>query len=135
MTATATYRSGQATTEEGYEANPHSAFLYYASAGGIPGGFMIIAVFVMLLNSLRFGLVSTLGRAGMAFFALAAPAFLLIGLTVPYLVNSLILIVPAAIAAGWGWTQRASSTMHTNSSPASLEWARPQNYGGGFARD
>jgi hypothetical protein len=76
---------------------------------------MIIAVFVMLLNSMQFGLVSALGRAGMAFFFLAAPAFLLIGLTVPYLVNSIILIVPVAIAAGWGSTRRASSAVHTNS--------------------
>jgi len=106
MTATDTYRSGRAATEEGYDANPHSAFLYYASAGGIPGAIMVIAVFIMMLNSMRFGLVSALGRPGMAFFALAAPAFLLIGLTVPYLLNSTILIVPTAIAAGWGWSRR-----------------------------
>ncbi len=107
MTATDTYRFGQAATEVDYTANPHSAFLYYASAGGIPGGVMIIAVFAMLLNSMRFGLVSALGRPGMAFFTFAAPAFLLIGLTVPYLVNSIILIVPVAIAAGWGLARRA----------------------------
>lgn len=108
ITATDIYRSGQMVTEEDFDANPHSAFLYYASAGGIPGGVIIIAVFVMLLNSMRFGLVSSLGPPGMAFFALAAPAFLLIGLTVPYLVNSIILIAPAAIAAGWGWTSRVA---------------------------
>ena len=106
MTATDIYRSGRAAREVDYEANPHSAFLYYASAGGIPGGVMIIAVFVMLLKSMRVGLVSALGRPGMALFALAAPSFLLIALTVTYLVNSMILIVPAAIAAGWGWTRR-----------------------------
>lgn len=106
MTATEVYRSGQAATEESYEANPHSAFLYYAAAGGIPGAVMIVAVFIMLLNSLRFGLASAFGRPGMILFLLAAPAFLVIGLAVPYLVNSIILIVPAAIAAGWGWTQR-----------------------------
>jgi hypothetical protein len=107
MTATDIYRSGKAVGELDYTANPHSAFLYYASAGGIPGGLIVIAVFVMLLNSMRHGLVSALGRPGFAFFALAAPSFLLIGLTVPYLVNSIILIVPSAIAGGWGWTRRA----------------------------
>jgi hypothetical protein len=110
MTETTIYRSGKAIEEVSLAANPHSAFLYYASAGGIPGGVMIIAVFVMLLNSMRFGLVSALGRPGVAFFALVATAFVLIGLTVPYLVNSIILIVPTAIAAGWGWTRRVEQT-------------------------
>lgn len=117
ITATDIYRSGQMVTEEDLDANPHSAFLYYSSAGGIPGGIIIIAVFIMLLNSLRLGLGSSLGPPGMAFFALAAPAFLLIGLSVPYLVNSIILIVPAAIAAGWGWARRAGLAAHTNSGP------------------
>jgi hypothetical protein len=40
-------------------------------------------------------------------FLLVAFPFLVIGLTVPYLFNSIILIAPAAIAAGWGWSRRA----------------------------
>ncbi|HKQ13573.1 MAG TPA: O-antigen ligase family protein [Steroidobacteraceae bacterium] len=106
MRATDIYHSGQANEEFSYEANPHSAFLYYASAGGIPGAVFIVAVFVMLMNSMRVGLHMGLGRTGQALFALIAPAYLLIGLTVPYLVNSIVLIVPAAIAAGWGWSRR-----------------------------
>lgn len=106
MISTDIYRSGRALPEEDYDANPHSAFLYYASAGGILGAAMIIAVFIMLLNRMRVGLISALDRPGMVFFALAAPTYLLIGLTVPYLVNSTILIVPAAISAGWGWSRK-----------------------------
>ena len=67
---------------------------------------MAFAVFVMLLNSMRFGLVSAMGRPGFVLFALEALPFLVIGLTVPHLFNSIILIVPAAIAAGWGWSRR-----------------------------
>lgn len=114
MTATDTYRGGEAAEEESLvDANPHATFLWYTTAGGIPGGLMALAVFVMLLNSMRFGLVSAMGRPGLVLFALAAPPFLLIGLTVPYLFNSIILIVPAAIAAGWGWTWRTGWATQT----------------------
>jgi len=113
MRATAVYGSGRANEEDSLEANPHAAFLWYASAGGIPGGFMAIAVFLMLLNSLRVGLRSAMGRTGSVFFALAGLSFLLIGLTVTYLLNSIILIVPAAIAAGWGWTRRLAWAQKT----------------------
>jgi hypothetical protein len=109
MTATAVYRSGKANKEESLDANPHATFLWYASAGGIPGGFMAMAVFIMLLNSMRFGLLSAMGRPGLVLFALVALPFLLIGLTVTYLLNSIILFVPAGIAAGWGWTRRVGS--------------------------
>lgn len=107
MTATDVYRSGNAAEEDSpADANPHATFLWYATAGGIPGGLMVLMVFVMLLNSLRFGLTSAMGHPGLILFAFAALSFLLIGSTVPYLLNSIILIVPAGIAAGWGWTQR-----------------------------
>lgn len=106
MTWTAVYQMGRTGEEGSLEANPHSTFLWYATAGGIPGAVMSIAVFIMLLNSMQFGLRSAMGRPGLVLFALAALPFLLIGMTVTYLLNSLILIVPAAIAAGWGWSRR-----------------------------
>jgi hypothetical protein len=116
MTATDTYRSGKAAEEESLvDANPHATFLWYTTAGGIPGGLMALGVFVMLLNSMRFGLVWSMGRPGFVLFALVALPFLVIGLTVPYLFNSMILIVPTAIAAGWGWTRRADWATQMNS--------------------
>ena len=102
MRSTKIYKCGKATKEDGYEANPHSSFLYYASAGGIPGALMVLAIFIMLLNSMRCGLLSTFGHPGMVLFALIVPSFLIIGLSVPYILNSAILIVPTAIAASWG---------------------------------
>ena len=110
ITATDIYTSGRAPVEDSpTDANPHAAFLWYTTAGGIPGGLLALLVFVMLLNSMRFGLISAMGRPGLIFFLLVVPPFLVIGLTVTYLFNSLILIAPTAIAAGWGWEARAIS--------------------------
>ena len=107
ITATDIYRSGMASEEDSLaDANPHAAFLWYTTAGGIPGGLMALLVFVMLLNSMRFGLVSSMGRSGLILFVLVAAPFLMIGLTVTYLFNSILLIAPAAITAGWGWSRR-----------------------------
>lgn len=116
MTATDTYRSGNAAEEDSLvEANPHAAFLWYTTAGGIPGGLIALLVFVMLLNSMRFGLVSAMGRPGLVLFALVALPYVVIGLTVTYVFNSIILIAPAAIAAGWGWARRESWAEQANS--------------------
>ena len=118
MTATEIYRSGRAAEEESLDANPHSGFLYYTSAGGIIGGILAVALFVFLLHSMRFGLVSAFGPPGGILFALVAASFLLIGLTVPYMFNSIIMIVPTAIAAGWGWSLRVQHVVSESSSPA-----------------
>ena len=110
MTATDIYVSGIAPVEDSpNDANPHAAFLWYATAGGVPGGLMALLVFVMLLNSMRFGLISAMGRPGLVLFVLVALPFLVIGLTVTYLFNSIALIAPVAITAGWGWEARANS--------------------------
>ena len=106
MTSTDIYGSVRAAKEESLEANPHSGFLYYTSAGGIIGGVLAVALFVFLLKSIRFGLVSAFGPPGGILFALLAASFLLIGLTVPYMYNSIIITVPTGIAAGWGWSRR-----------------------------
>lgn len=102
MRSTQVYKSGKASKEDSYEANPHSSFLYYTSAGGVPGAFMALTIFVLLLNSMRCGLVSTMSRSGLVLFAFISIPFLVIGLSVPYIFNSAILIIPTAIAAGWG---------------------------------
>lgn len=107
MTATDTYRFGNAAEEESpADANPHATFLWYTTAGGVPGGVIAVMLFTMLLNSMRFGLVSAMGKSGFVLFILAAIPFLVTGLTVPYLFNSIIFIVPTAIAAGWGWRSK-----------------------------
>jgi hypothetical protein len=112
MTSTDTYRSGMALEEVSVtDANPHASLLWYASAGGIPAAVMAVLLLVLLLNGMRRGLVDALGRPGWMLFALVAPPFLLISMTVPYIYNSIILIVPAAIAGAWGWAQRTESAV------------------------
>lgn len=110
MTDTDTYYSGSAAEEDSpADANPHATFLWYATAGGIPGGGMAIVITLMLFNSMRFGLRNAMRRPGTVLFSLVTLPYLVIGMTVPYLLNSMILIVPAAIAAGWGWRTGAMS--------------------------
>lgn len=100
---TEAYQNPHAATEvSSLEANPHATFLWYTTAGGILGGLLSLMLFLQLLNSLRVGLLAAFGKDGWAFFLCISPAFLLMGLTVPYLFNSIILIGPTAIAAGWG---------------------------------
>jgi len=122
MTATDIYTSGNAPVEDSPTgANPHAAFLWYTTAGGIPGGLLAMLVFVMLLNNIRFGLISVMGRPGLVLFVLVALPFLVIGLTVTYLFNSMILIAPTAIAAGWGWAARTNSGAATASKRSLME--------------
>lgn len=106
MTNTAIYRSGAASPEVGYGANPHASFLFFATAGGVPGFLMGLVVFILLLNTMRVGLRSAIGRPGIVLFWLIVFPYFVIGMTVPYLLNSVILIVPASIASGWGWMRR-----------------------------
>jgi len=116
--ATETYRDGKSAEEVSMvEANPHASFLWYASAGGIPGAFLSLVLFIMLINSMQIGLKSSLGQPGKILFIFLAPVYLVIGMTVPYLFNSIILIVPAAIAAGWGWSMRESKMMFLHRHP------------------
>lgn len=100
MQATDVYQSGIAARESDYDANPHSSFLYYISAGGIPAALMVLALFASLLNVLRLGLEGMFERSGRFLFVLIAISYLVIALTVPYIFNSIILLVPAAVAAG-----------------------------------
>jgi hypothetical protein len=98
---TSIYKSGKAAPEvSAVEANPHSSFLWYTTAGGIPGGAMAIALFILLLRIMQQSLVRTLGKSGYLFFAMAALSFLVIGLIVPYIFNSIIMTMPAAYLAG-----------------------------------
>lgn len=119
MVATEVYDIGRAALEQGFEANPHSGFLYYTSAGGLIGGILCVAVFVFLLRSMRLGLVSWLGQPGPVLFYLMAAAYIMVGLAVPYIFNSIIMIVPVAIAAGWGVSRRVQYDAPTAMAPIS----------------
>ena len=108
MQRTEIYRSGKAAEEDSIVgANPHATFLWYATAGGFPGLFLSILLFIMFMNNIRSGLKSAFSRPGLVFFLLLAPVYLLIGATVPYLFNSIVLIVPTAVALGWGLREHA----------------------------
>lgn len=107
MTATDVYRSGKAAHEVSpIEANPHATFLWYTTTGGVIGVGLALVLFVLLLRSMRIGLSNSMGRPGRVLFYLIAGPMFLIGMTVPYLFNSIIFIVPTAIAAGWGWSRQ-----------------------------
>lgn len=110
MTDTDVYRSGVAAEEESpIMANPHAGLLWYMTAGGIPATLMAPLLLFLLLHSMRRGLVDAFGRSGWILFGLVALPYLVIASTVPYIFNSIILIVPAAITAAWGWTERAQA--------------------------
>jgi hypothetical protein len=107
MVDTSTHSGEQAAVEDDpVSANPHASFLWYATAGGIPGGILFFGALFSILNIMRNGLKRSMGGAGAVFFTLVLAPYLLIGSTVSYLFNSLILIAPAAIAAGWGLSRQ-----------------------------
>lgn len=110
MTKTAAYQRPDAAVEESpIDANPHSTFLWYASAGGIPGLMLAVFVFAFLLGRLRYGLRVVYGDSGFIPFSLIAAAYLVMGLTVPYLFSNIILIFPAAYVVGFGRALREST--------------------------
>ncbi len=107
MTQTDIYKSGRAAEEVSItEANPHASVLWYATAGGIPGLIVATITFTLLLNTMRVGLKAEFKTAGLISFILISSCYIVIAFTVPYIFNSIILVVPAAIAAGWGWAAR-----------------------------
>ena len=88
------------------EANPHSTFLWYATIGGVPALVLSLGLFFSLIGLLRFGLRMVFGRGGVILFAMLAASYLVMGLTVPYLLSNLILIFPAAYVLGLGLALR-----------------------------
>jgi hypothetical protein len=107
MMETDIYKGGKAANEESRkQANPHATFLWYAVTGGIFGGVLAIVLFLLFLRIMKIGLFRAFGQTGTVFFYLIAGSMFIIGLTVPYLFNSPILILPTAIAAGLGLSKR-----------------------------
>lgn len=102
MMQTDVYATGRAADEslvDAADSNPHSLFLYYASAGGVPGAILCVAVFALLCAAFLRGL-GPYGVLGKALALFLATAYFVMGTSVPYLFNSSVMLVPAALAAG-----------------------------------
>jgi hypothetical protein len=114
MMRTEAYQGGGAADEEPISAedsNPHAFFLYYASAGGLVGGLLGLAAFSLLWRMLHRAL-RIYGFAGVVVANLSGMAYLIMAISVPYLLNSVIMIVPAALAGGiliWSMVQRSDA--------------------------
>jgi hypothetical protein len=97
------YKSGDSAPEYAKEsANPHSTFLWYTTTGGFPGLVLIVVLYLSLINVLALGMYNVFGTSGIFLFLSVALSYTLMGLTIPYLINSIILIAPAAIFAAQG---------------------------------
>jgi hypothetical protein len=101
MIETEVYKSGVAAREtRPKESNPHMTFLWYASTGGILGSLLSIALFYLLARIIKINLFRLFGRTGLVLSTCFIGSMLMIGVTVPYLFNSLIFYLPVAIIAG-----------------------------------
>lgn len=101
MIQTEIYESGVAAREtRPKEANPHMTFLWYASTGGIIAGLLSIFLFYFLARIIKRNLLRLFDRIGLLVSISFIGAMFMIGVTVPYLFNSLIFYLPVAIVAG-----------------------------------
>lgn len=105
FTSTDTYnRNGYATNEDqdagaAGESNPHSTLLYYSSAGGFIGGGICLVIFFLLWLAMFRGL-KPFGIVGMFVGTFTGLAFLVAFLTVPTILNTELMFIPAAVTAG-----------------------------------
>ena len=102
MMQTEAYRSGQAADESlvsADQSNPHSLFLYYASAGGLVGALLGIAIFILLCRAIVAG-VGLYGLSGVLLALLTSVGFLVLAISVPYVFNSGVMLIPASISGG-----------------------------------
>lgn len=101
MIETQVYKSGVAAREtRPKEANPHMTFLWYASTGGILASLLSIFLFYFLARSIKNNLFRLFGPPGLVLSTCFIGSMLMIGVTVPYLFNSLIFYLPVAIISG-----------------------------------
>lgn len=102
MMQTDAYAAGFAadeTTIAPEDSNPHSLFLYYASAGGIVGGGLVLVIFFLLCRVLVRGM-SLYGKSGTLLGIFCCAAYLVLAVSVPYLYNSGVMLIPVGLAAG-----------------------------------
>ena len=98
--------------------NPHNTFLYYASANGIPGLFISLFLFwSLMLVFWRY--FARHGRKGVVFWAAVAAAYVVYVATVPSLLNTALLYLPAAVVIARSDRDRAESAQ-----PAQAETCR-----------
>jgi O-antigen ligase len=122
MMATGAYASGLAADEGSIpasESNPHSLFLYYTSAGGVPGAALTLITFALLCAIMVRGL-GVFGVSGAVVGLLTAGAYMMLAISIQTLFNQGIMLIPAAIAAGLHlhFTEAAGRAVPALASPA-----------------
>jgi hypothetical protein len=100
-TATEAYKSARRNEEDPEggargESNPHSSFLYYASANGFPGLILTLVLLSVVSMVLSHALTGR-GVAGKVVWSCLVFGYLIFGLTLPSLFNTSILYLPAAV--------------------------------------
>ena len=108
---TRTYQTGQMVNEDrasGLQgvSNPHSSFLYYASANGLPGVLVTTLLFAAFL-AVQWRSLGCSGRVGRIVWCWMVMIYLLYGVTLPTLYNTKVMYLPAAAAIGRIAAERA----------------------------
>ena len=121
-TATEGYKSDRSAEEDAEagqrgESNPHNSFLYYASANGLPGLFLTMLLFIMVLGAF-WRTLSRNGMSGRVLWVCLAVSYFIFGMTLPTLFNTSILYVPAAVAISlMNHTRSGTSTIRAAAIP------------------
>tara|TARA_B100000242_G_C43052386_1_gene491804 strand:+ start:2322 stop:3566 length:1245 start_codon:yes stop_codon:yes gene_type:complete len=80
-----------------FEDNPHSTILYYIAAGGYLGGIILLMLFFLTYSILKRTL-KFIGENNYYLFLFGS--FIVASLSIPYLFNSLLLIIPLGVLSG-----------------------------------
>lgn len=101
---TGSYRTGLMANESRVagvrgESNPHSSFLYYAAANGVPGILTTLSLFLGF-QLLLWQALSRHGARGRAVWFCVVTTYLLYGATLPNMFNTKVIYLPAAMAVG-----------------------------------
>lgn len=111
MMRTDAYATGLAADETlvgPADSNPHAFFLYYLSAGGFVGGLLAAGALVLLGVAMVRGL-GMYGPTGALLALFCCVAYFVLATSIPYMLNSGVMLIPAGIAAGiYSHVRRAS---------------------------
>jgi O-antigen ligase len=117
LKTTTPYQSGLMIEEDAQVAaagipNPHNSFLYYASANGLPGLILVVALFVSFLRALwRSHKGRGLGGTGVA--ACLGFGYVIYAMTLPSLFSTEVFYVPAACAICFVSIERSARARQT----------------------